>query len=125
MESSNNSDTLEDYKRYWKEKFERQKRELHERKKMLKEYAVKCSDLLKTKFHVKKVFLIGSLIGSHKIHKNSDIDLVVLGLKDEQYFTALKDLYHLVPKGVNIDLITEETASELMKIRIKKEGVAI
>ncbi len=125
MGSNDNSDALENYKKYWKEKFEKQRKELDERKLMLKESAKKCSALLKAKYRVEKVYLIGSLVGNHKIHKNSDIDLVVLGLKDEQYFNALKDLYQFVPKGVNIDLITEETASESMKIIIKQEGVAI
>ena len=125
MENKKSSNSLNDYSKYWKNKFKKRKEGLQERKKMLNDFAKKCSDLLKKKYNVKEVYLIGSLIRNYKIHEKSDIDLVVVGLSDKYYFSALNDLYRLVPKGIDIDLITKETASEPMKAIIKKEGVLI
>ena len=125
MENNKSSNSLNDYSKYWKNKFKKRKEGLQERKKMLNDFSKKCSDLLKKKYNVKEVYLIGSLIGNYKIHKKSDIDLVVVGLLDKYYFSALNDLYRLVPKGIDIDLITKETASEPMKAIIEKEGVLI
>jgi len=125
MEKQDFTDSLVDFSRYWKKKLAKRKKYLQERKKMLMNLAKKCSILLKQRFNVKEVYLIGSLARNYKIHEKSDIDLVVVGLLDKKYFSALKELYQLVPKGVEIDLITEETASKSMKTKIKKEGVLI
>jgi len=125
MENKKSSNSLKDYSKYWKNKFKKRKEGLQERKKMLNDFAKKCSDLLKKKYNVKEVYLIGSLIRNYKIHEKSDIDLVVVGLSDKYYFSALNDLYRLVPKGIDIDLITKETASEPMKAIIEKEGILI
>ena len=125
MEKQDFTDSIVDFSRYWKKKLAKRKKYLQERKKMLMNLAKKCSILLKQRFNVKEVYLIGSLARNYKIHEKSDIDLVVVGLLDKKYFSALKELYQLVPKGVEIDLITEETASKSMKTKIKKEGVLI
>ena len=123
MENYDSVNSISNYSRHWKEKVEKRKQNLQKRGKMLKNLANKCSILLKKMYKVKKVYLIGSLVREYKIHETSDIDLVVVGLPDEDYFSALKELYLLLPNGVDIDLITEETATESMKIIIKKNGV--
>lgn len=125
MENYDSVNSIRNYSRYWKEKVEKRKQNLQKRRKFLENLAKKCSILLKKRYKVKEVYLIGSLVREYKIHETSDIDLVVIGLPDENYFSALKELYQLLPKGVDIDLITEETASESMKIMIKKNGVVI
>lgn len=125
MENYDSVNSMRNYSRYWKEKVEKRKQNLQKRRKMLENLANKCSILLKKRYKVKKVYLIGSLVREYKIHETSDIDLVVVGLPDEDYFSALKELYQLLPNGVDIDLITEETAPESMKIMIKKNGVLI
>ncbi len=125
MENYDSVNSIRNYSRYWKEKVEKRKQNLQKRRKLLENLANKCSILLKKRYKVKKVYLIGSLVREYKIHETSDIDLVVVGLPDEDYFSALKELYQLLPNGVDIDLITEETASESMKIMIKKDGVLI
>jgi predicted nucleotidyltransferase len=125
MGNNKSSNSSSDYSTYWKNKFEKNKKSLQERKKILSEFAKKCSDLLKEKYNVREVYLIGSLARNYKIHERSDIDLVVVGLVDDKYFSALNDLYRLLPKGIDIDLVTKETASETMKLIIDKEGVII
>ncbi len=62
------------------------------RKKDLRKIANKCAIFLGNKYKVKKVTLIGYLT-SGKLHKKSDIDLVVEGLPPETYincFTTLR-----------------------------------
>lgn len=125
MEKKISNNSIHDYTIYWKSKFEKEKKNLEKRKKKLLELAKFCSNFLKKEYNVDKVYLIGSLARDYKIHYKSDIDLVVVGLPDKKYFSALNKLYKLVPKGVNIDLITKETASEFMKRIIEKEGVLI
>ncbi|TFG24634.1 MAG: nucleotidyltransferase domain-containing protein [Promethearchaeota archaeon] len=125
MDNHDPVDSLGEYSRYWRNKTEERKKNLLKREQLLKELAKKCSVLLKQKFNVKKVYLIGSLAREHRIHENSDIDLVVVGLSDKEYFSALRELYRLIPAGINIDLITGEDASKSMKNIIEKIGVLI
>ena len=125
MAEKNSLNSKSDYQKYWKNKFVKREKDLEKYKKILNDLANRCSVVLKKKDNVKEVYLIGSLISNHKIHEESDIDLVVLGLSDQYYFSALNDLYRLLPKELNIDLITKETASEPMKRIIEKEGVLI
>ena len=81
----------------------------------------KCIELLKEKYHVKKIFLIGSLVKG-TIHKKSDIDLVVDGLSSDLYIKALTELWYLMPAGVEINLIPFEDAFESLKEKALKEG---
>ena len=125
MQKDNGPPNIEQYKQYWSKKIKANKEKLEERKRKLTHYAKLCSNFLKENFQVKKVYLIGSLARDYKIHENSDIDLVVEGLEDKQYFQALNKLYEIVPNGINIDLITKETATHYLKEIIKTQGVAI
>jgi predicted nucleotidyltransferase len=57
--------------------------------------AEECAKLLKEKYKVKKVFLIGSLVKGY-FHERSDIDLVVEGLVPELYIKALTEFYDII-----------------------------
>lgn len=81
----------------------------------------KCSELLKEKYRVKKIFLIGS-VAKGTIHKKSDIDLVVDGLPPALYIKALTELSDLMPTGIEINLIPFEDAFESLKEKTLKEG---
>jgi predicted nucleotidyltransferase len=100
--------------------YERSK-ELKARKKYLMAMAEKCAKLLKEKYKVKRVFLIGSLVYG-KVHSRSDIDLVVEGLMPEQYIKALVDLSDLLQWKVEINLIPFEDAFESLKKKTLKKG---
>ena len=80
--------------------------------------------MLKEKYRVKKVFLIGSL--AHGIvHENSDIDLVVEGLTPEKYIKALVDLSDILKWKVEINLIPFEDALPTLKKKTMKKGLLI
>lgn len=66
-----------------------------DRKKYLLELADRCAKLLKEKYNVKRIFLIGSLAYGI-VRQRSDIDLAVEGLAPEFYIKALVDLSDIV-----------------------------
>ena len=94
------------------------------RRRELRKTAERCAWVLKNKYKVKKVFLIGSLVKGF-IHERSDIDLVVEGLSSDLYIKALTDLWDLLPAGVELNLIPYEDAFENLKEETLKEGELI
>ncbi len=90
----------------------------------LRKTAERCVWVLKDKYKVKKVFLIGSLVTGF-IHERSDIDLVVEGLSSDLYMKALTDLWDLLPTGVELNLIPYEDAFENLKEETLKKGELI
>ena len=95
-----------------------------ERQKKLRKLANKCAKLLKDKYQVNKVFIIGSLV-SGDVHEKSDIDLVVEGLPDRLYIKALTDLWDLLPAGVELNLIPYENAFASLREKTIAEGEVI
>ncbi len=85
---------------------------------MAKAAAEACIQHLKEWFHVKEVYLCGSLAGESPWHSRSDIDLVVEGLAPGQYMKALTELWELLPPDLELDLIRFEEASPGLVRRI-------
>ena len=95
-----------------------------DRREELREMSKKIAQMLKEKYKVKKVFLIGSLVKGY-IHEKSDIDLVVEGLPPKAYVKALVDASDIVQWKVEINLIPFEDAFETLKEKTLKEGELI
>ncbi|MGV9171007.1 MAG: nucleotidyltransferase family protein [Promethearchaeia archaeon] len=125
MQEKTNSESLEEYVKFWKEKFSKKETLLQKRKQDLIKYANVCSNILKNEFNVERVYLIGSLARDLKIHEKSDIDLVVEGLDHKQYFDALNRLFTILPKSISVDLITKEKISDSIRKIIKNQGVRL
>jgi predicted nucleotidyltransferase len=85
------------------------------------EAADRCTRVLKEQFGAREVYLFGSLAGQSPWHNRSDIDLAVEGLPPDQYITALSALWELLPEGLELDLITLETAPPALVARAKGE----
>ena len=113
------------YKIYWKEKAKKEKEKMKLRRKSMISAIKKCASILREKYNVKKIYLFGSLSRERIIDEHSDIDIAVVGLDNKKYFEALNLLYEIVPKGVNIDLITIESIDEEFKKHILKKGIVI
>ena len=94
------------------------------KKEELRQIAEKCVRILKNKYDVKKVFLIGSLVKGN-VHNKSDIDLVVEGLSSDLYIKSLTELWDILPVGVELNLIPFEDAFESLKEKAIKEGEII
>ena len=71
------------------------------------------------RFGVKEVYTFGSVAGQSPWHCGSDIDLGVEGLAPQDYMAALSDLWNLLPKGMEIDLVRLEDAPPELVSRIK------
>jgi uncharacterized protein len=94
---------------------------LEKRKEFYLHKARQCTSFLKKQYHVKTVFVIGSLVKG-KFHDRSDIDLVVEGLSPRLYIDALTDLYDLLLPGMELNLIPFEDAFDSLKQKTIKEG---
>jgi len=95
-----------------------------DRREELRETTERCVSILKDKYKVSRVFLIGSLVKGF-IHERSDIDLVVEGLSPDLYMKALTELWDLLPAGVELNLIPYEDAFENLREKAINEGELI
>jgi len=109
----------------WIEKFNKKKVELEKFRQKLFELAKQLTIILKREYHATEVYLIGSIASDRLISFDSDIDLVVKGLPEKEYFSILTKLYHFLPSGVNLDLITFESAEESLQKRAIDEGILL
>lgn len=91
------------------------------RREELQKIAKNCADILKHKYKVKKVILVGSLV-TGRVHEKSDIDLVVEGLESSLYIKALTELWDILPAGIELNLITFEDAFDSLKEKAVNEG---
>lgn len=81
-----------------------------------------CVSVLIRKYRVQRVWLFGSLLDPEQAHKQTDIDLAVQGLDAAAYFSALAEVYHCLPFGVDLDLVTMETAQPSLREHILQTG---
>ena len=95
---------------------------LAERKGRAWHLARRASTLLKGDYEVKRVVLIGSLASGKGFHPGSDIDLVVWGLDEKEYFRVVGRLLGLVSE-IEIDLIEAEYISPEILGVIEQEGI--
>jgi predicted nucleotidyltransferase len=99
-------------------------RELELRQQKGWQIARKAAQLLKQKFAVYQVFLLGSLLDIKKMHRHSDIDLAVWGLAEENYYQAVAQLQEL-DSDFSIDLIQFESASLSLQEAILTRGIEL
>ena len=78
--------------------------------------------ILSDNYGAERVILFGSL-AREEFRINSDIDLAVSGMPAENYFKALGHL--LMESPYSCDLMTIEDAPDLLRQRIKEDGVIL
>jgi predicted nucleotidyltransferase len=83
--------------------------------------AEKASKVLQEKYHVKEVFVFGSLLDINNFRSCSDIDLAVTGLPENQYYLALNDLLDLT-SDFSFDLVQIESIPLNFKHKILNNG---
>lgn len=89
------------------------------------EKAKRVAETLKERYKVKEVILFGSLIWRPDfMWQGTDIDLLVKGLKDEEYFEALADI-SAISHPFHVDLIPFERSWPSIKKRAQKEGMKL
>ncbi len=100
---------------------ERVSRRLREREALAREVAAEAARVLLQDFGARHVWLIGSL-GRGTFGPQSDVDLLVEGLKPELYLRALGRLLSLNP-NIQVDLIPLEETSAPFRALAEKERV--
>ena len=84
----------------------------------------KAAALLKAKFGVRRVILIGSLAHASWFTPESDVDIVVEGLANHLYWEAWKTFEEEVADR-SVDLIDLESAAEPLKRAIDRHGIEL
>ena len=87
------------------------------------EIAHQAARLLKEQFAAKRVILFGSLLNLDRMHPDSDIDLAVWGLPEQDYLQAVAQLLDL--SDFSVDLIEAEYASPKLLNAIQETGVEL
>lgn len=114
-----------EYAAGWQRRLDSDTRHQQKRTQQAVAAARACAEVLHEKYGTRRVYLVGSLAGSDTAHSGSDIDLVVEGLAPHDYFKALTELWRLLPRGVDLDLIPYEDAAPELKDRARHEGVIL
>ena len=110
-----------EYRSLWEER----KVERERKRELAIEKAKSVAKILKEKYHAKEVILFGSLIWRPDFFwTGTDIDLMVKGLKGEEYFEILADVSTLA-HPIHVDLIPFEKAEVSIRKRALKEGVRL
>ena len=91
---------------------------LKARKKIALNIADQCINLLKNDYGAIEVILFGSLRGDSPWHWDSDLDLAVSGLSDQEMFEAYGKLETVLPSWLTIDLISLEKTTPKIRSRI-------
>ena len=84
--------------------------------------AERLASLLRKKYDFDAIYLIGSVL-TGKFRINSDIDMVIKGMKIEDFFKAYA--FIIKEAGCRVDLKPFEDLSEEFKKRISTEGKQI
>lgn len=106
-----------------KEKFKREDRRREEFLQGAMDKAKRIAQELIKVFPDVEVWLFGSLT-SDLYELNSDIDLAIKGLREEDYFKALK-IAEEIAANMSVDLVQVEYAPETLLKKIKREGVSL
>lgn len=88
------------------------------------ERAAKVAGLLKGKYGAKRVIIFGSVVRKAYMHEGSDIDLLVEGIKKEDFLHAGFDAC-AAAKPFDVDIIPIETAHDYMVESALKEGIEL
>ncbi|MBW1791007.1 MAG: nucleotidyltransferase domain-containing protein [Deltaproteobacteria bacterium] len=86
--------------------------------------AKEAAAMLKSRFAVRRVILFGSLAHASWFMPDSDVDLVIEGLKDEEYWKAWKLVEEIIGDRP-VDFIALETVGESLRRAIERHGVEL
>ena len=109
-------------KKAWRERWRRRERKRQEISRKAFAFAEAVAERLKNGFQCEEVYLIGSL-ARREFNEDSDIDLVVKGLKPEDFFRAAGEF--LLSGEFPVDLIPYEEAGALIRDCVESEGVRL
>ena len=103
------------------QRWEEEQRERARRRERAWEVAQRAATLLKEEFGATQVAAFGSLVHGYWFSRTSDVDLVVWGLRDEDYFMAVARLQDLSPE-FKVDLVAMEHCKPELREVITEGG---
>jgi predicted nucleotidyltransferase len=80
--------------------------------------AIRCAEILKSRYGAKRVIPFGSAVGESPWHARSDLDLAVEGLSSEALSEAERELEAIVPTWLEVDIVPLEHAYPEVRARI-------
>ncbi len=89
-----------------------------------KDRARDVAELLKTRYGVKRVILFGSIVRGHYLHERTDIDLLVEGLRAEDFLRAGADAW-TVSGPFDVDIIPMERAEKSIVKAALRDGIEL
>lgn len=95
-----------------------EKKKEFKRKELLNK-TLKALEELSKEFLFKEAYIFGSIIKEKKFYYDSDIDIAVSGLKDEDFFRFMARLYDILGREVEVVQLEEHP----FKDKIIKEAV--
>lgn len=108
-----------------KEEIERRKaEEIESIRRDAMDKAKKIAIFLKEKYGAKRVILFGSIVKSSYLHKRTDIDLLVEGIKSNDFLRAGADAW-TISSPFDVDIVPVERADQYLLSRALEEGVEL
>jgi predicted nucleotidyltransferase len=81
-----------------------------------------AAQVLKTRFGAKRVILLGSMVRPDRFTPQSDVDVVVEGLRADAYWEAWRVVEEIV-QDRPVDLIDLDGATESMRRSVERYGI--
>lgn len=103
---------------------EQERQEEIQRRQRALSLAQQAAKILQTDFQAGQVILFGSLARGDFFHRRSDIDLVVAGVKSQDFWRAWSALDKLGGE-FEVDLVDIETVSPALRLILEQEGVEL
>jgi uncharacterized protein len=107
----------------WRQRWARDAAQLRQREAAARAVAVSLADVLRRKYGVGRVLLVGSLARGD-FRSSSDIDLAVEGLAPGELFPAGAELERLA-QGFEVDLVPIESADAAFLEAARREGIEL
>jgi predicted nucleotidyltransferase len=124
MSAEISKEKMEEYRRSWRKRQERERQEMQARRQRAWMIARQAAELLRNRFGASKVVLFGSLARDDLFHERSDIDLAAWGIDERAYLKAVGQLLSIDP-AIPVDLLRAEEAEQKLLNVVEREGIAI
>ncbi len=116
--------TMQRYRETAKRRFDALARQRDDRRTRAWEVARAAGDLLRKRFHARKVWVFGSLLQDDLFHDHSDVDLAAWELRQEDILKAVAEVTSL-DSDISVDLVVFEDAPESLRRTIQVQGRSI
>jgi predicted nucleotidyltransferase len=113
--------TMQHYRETAKRRFDALARQRDDRRTRAWKVARAAGDLLRERFHARRVWVFGSILQEELFHDHSDVDLAAWGLHQEDILKAVAEVTSL-DSDISVDLVVFEDASESLRRIIQADG---